>query len=83
MLINLTGFVSPASFFATYGVGGGSLSNGVGGPGAIAKPIARPAAVSAAGGQGAVFDPHLHALLSCRHPTFLPGKDKNCSWPLR
>ncbi|ODN03110.1 Homeobox protein DBX1 [Orchesella cincta] len=66
-------FVTPASFFTSYGVSaggvGGTGSNG-GGSGTIAKPIARPAV--SAGGQGTVFDPHLHALLSCRHPSFLP-----------
>ncbi|CAG7831116.1 unnamed protein product [Allacma fusca] len=59
-------FVTPASFLNSYGIN----SSGNGGT-TIAKPIPRPA-VSSAGPSG-VFDPHLHALLSCRHPAFLTG----------
>lgn len=62
------GFVTPASFFSNYGI-----NNTIGpGGGTIAKPIPRPAVSSA--GPSSLFDPHLHALLSCRHPAFLNGK---------
>jgi len=60
------GFVTPASFLTNYGINNNNNGNPT-----IAKPIPRPA-VSTAGPSG-VFDPHLHALLSCRHPAFLTG----------